>query len=224
MYVPNAIRLTGELIAEGRYEEFGRKLVGLIYQERRAYGLRRVVSAPFERPRAKIPIRIRPFEAADEPALLSAPETTTNRRETVELATRRAFLETGIPTCYVAVDARNGSPCYFQWLIGPAHSEALQALFGEGWFPRLAAHEALLENAYTPPAYRGNHIMSEAMALISDRAPDIGCTEVVTFVETANVASLKGCARAGFAPYTVRKEVRSLFGMLTRRSFEPLPA
>ena len=56
-------------------------------------------------------------------------------------------------------------------------------------FPNLEPDEALLENAFTPVAYRGHGIMSAAMALIAERAADIGARNVLTFVGTDNIAS-----------------------------------
>ncbi len=81
------------------------------------------------------------------------------------------------------------------------------ALAGGSLYPRLAPYEALLEGAYTPEAYRGQGIIASAMALIAERAGDFGARWVVTFVDETNVASLKGCARAGFVPY-LRRRVR----------------
>ena len=43
--------------------------------------------------------------------------------------------------------------------------------------------------------------MASAMAQIAARAADGGVRWVVTFVDEANTPSLKGCERAGFAPY-----------------------
>jgi RimJ/RimL family protein N-acetyltransferase len=43
-------------------------------------------------------------------------------------------------------------------------------------------------------------IMSAAMALIAERATEVGARHVLTFVDQHNIASLKGCQRAGFHP------------------------
>jgi RimJ/RimL family protein N-acetyltransferase len=58
------------------------------------------------------------------------------------------------------------------------------------------------------------------MSRIAERARDIGAQHVITFVARRNVASLKGCERAGFAPYVERRESWSLFRRRVR--FLPL--
>jgi RimJ/RimL family protein N-acetyltransferase len=80
-----------------------------------------------------------------------------------------------------------------------------------------------MKNAYTPPAYRGLGIMSVAMALIAERASEIGAQEVFTFVGVDNIASLKGCQRAGFHPVLLHDCVRLGYGVIRRDRFEPLP-
>ncbi|NKE48448.1 GNAT family N-acetyltransferase [Roseomonas frigidaquae] len=219
---PNAVNVALELLAERRYGDFARRALGLLYEQRVAYGLRRDLEIPLVPPQAKIPIRIREMQDKDLPALFDGIESGMSRKERVEMLTRRAHLEAAIPTCYVAEDERNGAPCYFQWLMGPQQNARIQAFFPPGIFPVLRADEALLENAYTPVAYRGNGIMSAAMALIAERAATLGCRYVITFVEKDNIASLKGCKRSGFAPYLERAESRFLFNLIRRRRFRAL--
>ena len=91
-------------------------------------------------------------------------------------------------------------------------------------FPNLEPDEALLENAFTPVAYRGHGIMSAAMALIAERAADIGARNVLTFVGDDNIGSLKGCQRAGFHPHLLNQRVRLLYGMINSNKFERLAA
>ena len=120
----------------------------------------------------------------------------------------------------MAVDQRNNTQCYFQWLMGPAHNAQIQAFFQES-FPLLRPHEALLEGAYTPAQYRGMGIMPAAMAEIAERAAEIGARYVITFVDRLNIASLKGCKKAGFNPYVERHDAQLLFR--SKRSFTLLP-
>jgi RimJ/RimL family protein N-acetyltransferase len=101
-------------------------------------------------------------------------------------------------------------------------NERIQSFF-KGRFPLLEADEALLENAYTPPAYRGKGVMSSAMARIAELATDRGVRHVMTFIHQDNVPSLKGCAKAGFRPYLMRKDDHACFHLIRRRSFEQLP-
>jgi RimJ/RimL family protein N-acetyltransferase len=105
-----------------------------------------------------------------------------------------------------------------QWLITAQDNGRIRDRWGE-LFPTLEPDEALLEGAYTAETHRGQGIMSHAMARIAAAAGKLGARRVITFVHHANIASLKGCERAGFAPYIERREAWSLF----RRRIRFLP-
>ncbi|MBX9847196.1 MAG: GNAT family N-acetyltransferase [Xanthobacteraceae bacterium] len=196
----------------------GRLRLGLSAKFRR-YGLRRDLTLFFENPVAKISIAIRPLQSRDL-ASLFASNNASDSAERLEIAWRRAFVDKGARGGFVAVDSRNDLPCYVQWLFGARDNEFIRKL---GGFPPLQSDQALLENAYTPPAYRGLGIMSAAMALIAERAIDLGAHEVQTFVDEHNIASLKGCQRAGFHPHLLHYRTRLCFGLITRDSFGRLP-
>jgi RimJ/RimL family protein N-acetyltransferase len=196
----------------------GRLQLGL-YSKSMRYGLRRDLGAPFERTSAKIPIEVRPATEADLRSLLSLDDSQNSDHDRLEIAWRRAFADKGAKRCFVAVDLCTNTPCYMHWLFNAADNAFIQQL---GGFPRLEAHEALLENAYTPVKYRGLGIMSAAMALIAERAADIGASHVITFVDEHNIASLKGCQRAGFYPHLLHHRAQMGFGLLKRNDFETL--
>jgi RimJ/RimL family protein N-acetyltransferase len=196
----------------------GRLQLGL-YSKSMRYGLCRDLGAPLERPSAKIPIEVRAATEADLRSLLTLGDSQNDDHDRLEIAWRRAFADKGAKRCFVAVDLRTNTPCYMQWLFNAADNAFIQAL---GGFPRLEAHEALLENAYTPVKYRGLGIMSAAMALIAEHAAAIGATHVITFVDEHNIASLKGCQRAGFYPHLLHHRTQMGFGLLKRNGFEPL--
>ena len=179
------------------------------YSERVSYGLRRDLQAPFEAPAARLPLAIRPWREADTARLLdlAAPELTEEGRD--ERRTRLDLLAAGITMCYVAVTA-DDHPCFIQWLIGPEENAEVQGYF-KGIFPWLAADEALLEGGFTLEAYRGQGIMSWGLAAVAERGKDRGARWVLTFVTADNIPSLKGCRRAGFVPYLLRKETWRLF-------------
>ena len=198
----------------------GRLRLGL-YAEQKRYGLGRDLAVPLEPPDAKIPITVRPLEDADLPALFAHEVAEGDIAERLEVAWRHAFIEKGAHGGFVAIDGRNGAPCYVQWLLGSRDNGFIAKL---GGFPALAAHEALLENAYTPPAYRGLGIMAAAMALIAARAADFGAGHVLTFVAAGNIPSLRGCQRAGFHPEIVHHRTNFCFGTIRRDRFETLPA
>jgi RimJ/RimL family protein N-acetyltransferase len=162
---------------------------------------------------------LRPLDERDLPALFGHVGTATELAERLEVAWRHAFVEKGARGGFVAVDERSDTPCYVQWLFSARDNDFIKKL---GGFPPLAADEALLENAYTPPAYRGLGVMAAAMARIAERASDFAARKVITFVATDNVASLKGCQRAGFHPYLLHHRLRLGFGLVTRDTFETL--
>lgn len=95
-----------------------------------------------------------------------------------------------------------------QWLFGADDNDEVADFF-HGVFPTLDDDEALLEGAFTPVRHQGQRIMSAGMSMIAEQAgPD--ARYVLTFVGEDNVASLKGCERAGFLPYVDRRETRQL--------------
>ena len=208
-------------LAEKSARVSGRLHLGL-YATLTRYGLNRDLGVPLVNPQAKIPIAVRRLEPRDVAALLSydAEAVAKSVQEKAEVAVRRAFLAKGAHNGFVAIDQRNGAPCYVQWLFGARDNAFVARLKG---FPVLAPHQALLENAYTPPAYRGFGIMSAAMALIAGRAAGIGARHVLTFVGLDNIASLKGCQRAGFNPLLLHRSTRIGFGTLRRDRFKELP-
>jgi RimJ/RimL family protein N-acetyltransferase len=208
-------------LAQLRLRITGRLRQGLSSSSIR-YGLCRDLNDPLERPAAKIPLAVRPLLEADVPSLLSTDNAQGDTRDKLEIAWRRAFLDKkGTKGCFVAVDLRNDTPCYMQWLMSSADNDFIQSL---GGFPRLAQNEALLENAYTPAAYRGLGIMSAAMALIAERAADFGARYVLTFVDEQNIPSLKGCERSGFHPHMLHHKTQKCFGVIRTDRFEMLRA
>lgn len=196
----------------------GRLRMGPYHRSTR-YGLRRDLNISIQRPSAKIPIEVRPMIGSDLVSLLPADQA--DHAEKLEVARRRAFAERHPKGCFVAVDQRDGMACYMQWLFGAAENQFVRRM---GGFPELGKQEALLENAYTPAKYRGLGIMSAAMALIAERAEDLGAKDVLTFVDLNNIASLKGCQRAGFFPHLLHQKVQIGFGAFARDTFETLAA
>lgn len=166
-------------------------------------GMRRDLAIPFTGPTARIPITVRPLTPTDDLSALD-PTPGLNADERFSRLTQLRLLRSGLRTCYVAI-APDGKPCYMQWAIPSSENPRLRAVFGN-LYPVLASDEALLEGAYTPDAYRGKGIMGAAMAEVGRRAAEFGARWVITFVDEGNEASVKGCIRAGFAPYLRRRE------------------
>ena len=179
--------------------EIGRRF----YSNHVAFGLSHDLSQHAAMPEARISISVRPLQPDDIPQLFD--ESEADNGESLRHQIRRLrHIQANIPTCYVAVDV-DRVPCYTQWLMGSADNERIQQFFG-GEYPHLKKDEMLLENAYTPEAYRGLRIMPCAMWQITAKAADHDARRVITFVGEENIASLKGCARAGFSPYLVRHD------------------
>jgi len=191
----------------------------LLYSDSASVGLRRDLRAPCLAPGAQRPFQVRPLTPGDELAWLDVREPGLSDEQVYARLGQARLLRSGIQTCHVAVEP-DGTACYMQWLILSNQNDQVRAFFGN-LYPRLAPDEALLEGAYTPEAYRGQGIMAAAMAQIAERAGEFGARWVVTFVDESNVASLKGCARAGFVPFLRRHEAFRLFRR--RVSFTPLP-
>jgi GNAT superfamily N-acetyltransferase len=207
---PTVVERVSQHLHRGLYHHFWR------------FGLRRSLDQTIDPPKAKIPLSVRPYESGDAEALFGHRLTSTDPGDAREIRYRLDHIAADIPTAYVAVDDTTGTACYIQWLMGSDQNAKIQAkLWG---FPRLAKTEALLENAYIPPAYRGQRIMPEAMYLIAERARDIGATHALTFVTGDNMASLKGCKRAGFDIYMLHERRDYAFGLFGRNSFSVLPA
>lgn len=173
------------------------------YSNSTSFCLRRDLTYPFEAPPAKIPITVRPAGYAEAAILFNANAPELSANEMNDRIARWGLFQSGIPQCYAAID-QDGAPCYAQWLMTSADNGRIQEYF-RGAFPILAPDEALLEGAFTPESRRGQRLMPRAMALIAERAKDLGARYVITFVGKDNIASLKGCVRSGFAPYMVRR-------------------
>jgi len=191
------------------YRVIAQKIRLRIQSQTRSYGLRRDLRIPFDAPEAKIPFTIRTLCAQDIETIFDLKKQNLTKPEVLELINRLQHARANIPTCYVAVTTDN-TPAYMQWLMGSQQNESIQIFFNKT-FPILKPDEALLENALTLAEFRGKGLMPAAMARIAERAVEVGARWVITFVGEDNIASLKGCKRAGFYPYMLRAERWFLF-------------
>jgi hypothetical protein len=208
------------MIKSGDFPEVRRHLQTWAKSDIFSYGLKRDLSTPFTAPQARVPITVCLLQNEHVPQLLATTTPEMTGQAMYERLNRQEFIAAGIPTGYVSVTAE-GQPCYMQFLIESSQNERIQAYFGK-LFPWLAPDEALLEYAFTPEAFQGLGIMPSAMAQIAERGQNLGVRWIITFVEEDNIAALKGCKRAGFAPYVRRHTKWRLF----RRSvtFQELPS
>jgi RimJ/RimL family protein N-acetyltransferase len=205
------LRLGGhaaELLRRGESSEALRAVRLRFSSDSIHYGLRRDVTVPFAAPPAKIDVVVRPLTPQDDLSFLDPepglPEDVARTRRG-----QRHLVAARLDVCWVAVDAA-GRIAYMQWLITPKDNARIREVWG-GTFPQLQPDEALLEGAYTSEAFRGQGIMPHAMARIAESARGLGARWVITFVGDDNVASLKGCKKAGFSPYLERRQSWRLF-------------
>lgn len=205
-----------QLIKKGHLMVLLTELKKRIYSRSISLGLQRDLNNEFQAPSAKIKIQVRPLRKEDVPELL---DTSANPSINPRIISNQvSMVNANIPTCYVAVTTKN-EPCYMQWLIGYDDNHIIEEYF-KGVFPPLKKQEALLEGAYSNPAYRGLRIMPKAMALIAEKATEINARWVNTFVDVTNIPSLKGCQRSGFEPYLIREDRWFLFQRTT--TFHPI--
>lgn len=207
-----------DLIRSGHYSIIWAELRKRCFSTSISLGLRRELAVDFNDPEARIPIKVRKLKESDTEILL---EHGKFAQENPRLAEYQLNLvQSQIPDCYVAVN-EDDTPCYMQWLIGSKYNERLLAIFGDT-FPPLKSNEALLEAAFMSPSFRGKRIMPAAMSRIAKKAENIeGVQFVNTYVDIQNIPSLKGCKRAGFSPFLLRKDRWRFFRRFV--SFEPLP-
>jgi GNAT superfamily N-acetyltransferase len=171
--------------------------------ESTALGLRCDLHEELPSPSAKIPLTVRPLRD-DERLLLAPTEGVDSPEDFYERMLRLRMFDSGMRTCYGAF-AEDGGLAYVQWLIEPSQNDLVHDFF-EGSFPRLKPDEVLLEGAYTFPSYRGQGVMSAAMAEVAGQGKERGYARAWTFVGEHNTPSLKGCRRAGFAEEVRRAE------------------
>ena len=202
-HLMNAMRL----LRNGHYGIFFSELKTRLRSESYSFGLKRDLHQKFKSPKARIELDIREIKKDDVPLLLE--NSVDNPINPRIIASQQAHVNANIPTCYVAV-TEDDDPCYMQWLFTNDQNDVIEEHF-EGVFPRLKEDEALLEGAYGRLSYRGLRVMPEAMSRIAEKAASKGARWVITFVDVTNIPSIKGCKRAGFEPYILRKEKIVLF-------------
>jgi GNAT superfamily N-acetyltransferase len=192
----------------GKFAALGSEFAKRIFSNSESYLLRRDLTVPFTPAAPKQPIEIRPIRDSDIPQILKA------------RPGRFAILRAKIPTCYVAVTP-SGQIAYMQWLIAYSDIERFKPFF-DGQLGAMRNDEVLLEFAYTFEQFRGQKIMGAAMAAIAEKGLLSGARYAITFVQKDNIAAIKGCGSAGFAPHMIRGERWRLFSFI--ENYRNLPA
>lgn len=208
-----------DLLKRGHFSLFWNEVAKRSYSTTLSFGLSRNLHTSFVNPNAKISIKIREFKNEDIEYLFDHGAYFLENPRQAEYQLK--LVNAKLPTCYVAVN-ENDEACYMQWLIGPGQNHRLRELFGDT-FPQLRPDEALLEAAFMSTSSRGLRIMPAAMSRIAVKAKQMpGVKTVTTYVDIENIPSLKGCKRAGFSPFLLRKDEWLFFNRYI--SFSPLPA
>jgi hypothetical protein len=187
--------------------ELGARRIGEILRQRtwsdiRAFGLAcDAASAPPAR-KAKVPVEMRPMDGAAGMRHFTEELDRVAGEEYQDVHNRVRMCSNDVRTLYISLDP-DGNAIYAQWLVAPGEEGSLQATI-PNQFPNLAPHECLLEGAYTFMAYRRNGAMGDGMHQLLMAARDAGASRVITYVSEAHLASLRGCANAGFTLDHVR--------------------
>ncbi|MCO6429976.1 MAG: GNAT family N-acetyltransferase [Deltaproteobacteria bacterium] len=210
-----------ERVTHRPLKEIGSRLFErVIRQHWEAFGMRKDLTVQCRTPKATIPLIVRTMEESDWNLIYDKGyDRPPAEQEILDIC--QELIKAGVQTPYVAADALNNHPCFFQWLMRPEQNDEIQRTFNAR-FPRLREDQALLEYAYTVPRYRRMGIMAAGMALIADQAREFGAKEAIMFVPSKKDSSLRSCKKAGFAPYLVRREAKYLFRIIKTKRFDPI--
>ena len=130
-------------------------------------------------------------------------------RDVFEILRRASFYRRGFDACYFAL-TETGDVCHLGWLLSARHNGLIRSEYPPGT-DDLKEDEALVENIFTFPRYRGKGIMLSVLQQMEDQARAQGLRRMVAYVDTTNTPSLTGFDRAGYKPYAEEKEIRRFF-------------
>ena len=172
------------------------------WSDTRAFGLAcECAGAPPAR-RAKVAVVMQPMDGAVGMRHFTAELDRVSGAEYQEVHGRVGMCANGVRTLYVSLDPA-GDAIYAQWLIAPGDEVPLQATT-PNQFPNLAPQDWLVEGAYTFVDFRRLGAMGDGMHQLLMAARDAGARRVITYVSEGHLASLRGCANAGFTLDHVR--------------------
>ena len=133
-----------------------------------------------------------------------------------ELIGRKLFYDSGFRDCYVARSADTNELCFVQWMISPKDCLGLDPGF-KNMLPKLEQQDLWMENSYTFKKYRGKKLYPSVLVELAEIARNKGFKRIFTYVREDNIASIKGCERAGFQVFERVTEMKLLFS--TRRKY-----
>jgi L-amino acid N-acyltransferase YncA len=188
---------------------FLRELRRQIYSKTTFLGLEKTLEPNTVHVQCRTKYSLRPASREDMEEILSEAKQEVGESAR-ELLQRKWFYDCGFRDCYVARAAGSGDLCYIQWLVSSRDDSVVKRGFTKR-LPRLKRDEILVENTFTFPKYRGNGVYPSAMVELADIARSRGFRRMLVYVREDNIASLKGCQRAGFKEFERIPEVKLLF-------------
>jgi GNAT superfamily N-acetyltransferase len=204
MPVSGNVRKLSQLLRTRRYGAI-RLLAGRwLWSTTEAVAMRRAVDPPLPVPRAMIPIRVRPLQAADHAAFTDLAAAGPNDDDVLVRINAAHLLASGLGTCYVA-ETEAGDPCYMQYVIDASQNALLEEVF-DGLVPPVRHGEAVLEFAFTLEAYRARGVMPAGLGEIVARSRDAGVERLIVYVPAANPVMLRFWRRLGFEEFGIRRE------------------
>lgn len=127
-----------------------------------------------------------------------------------ELIGRKWYYDSGFRDCYIARVNGTNELCFVQFMMSLADYDSIDQSY-KSILPRLKEDEVWLENSYTFKKYRGKKVMSSVLVDLEKIAQDRGFRRMVTYIREDNIASIKGCERAGFTIFEQIPETKLLF-------------
>jgi len=192
--IKSKIAFINKLIKGGQFNLIWDAFARRIYSEELAFGFKKDLSIPGQKPRALKKISTRVFNSGDE---LYFSDNSNDR------------LIFEFQTCYVGI-IEEDIPCSRLWLIDASQNEKLKNIWGDN-FPPLNSDEVLLENVFTRPKYRGLGIMPSFLYQIAEKGKAQGAKYAITFGSVNNTNTSRSFHYAGFHPYVLRKVKWSFF-------------
>jgi hypothetical protein len=124
-----------------------------------------------------------------------------------EVATSLRFWQLGFRGCHLLEE--RGLIAYLQWLFLPSDAARLQEHFPTRYLP-LGGSEAMIENAFTFPSFRGRGFHPHATVELLRLAKSQGCRAVVTYIRKDKISSLNNCMSVGFRIVQLLRERKFL--------------
>jgi len=187
------------LVKQGELKFLWSGISKRIYSENVSYGLKRDLNVEIPTPPSLLKLSFRPYRDEDAPYF----ELDKNNH---------GILDKQIDYCFVAT--KDDVPVYRVWIMDASQNDKIKEFWGDS-FPPLKSNEALVENSFTVPKYRGFGIMPYAMKIIAEKGLDFGVDTVIIYTAIDHIVSLRAGDYAGYHPFNLRKEKWFLFKRTT---------